>query len=724
MVVELCKISQPPQFLQLLRPDGTLYSHVSQDRWYGSLDEIVSLYVHMFRGRQFGMAARSLKAKGLIGTFPSAEGQEALDAALISAMRPEDMVLFSYRMDTYLLERGVPAEQIYQYWGGDERGSVFPKGIGAYPFSIPIGTHTTLAAGVAYAKKLDKKTSVVVCIVGDGGASKGDFYGAMNYAMLFSLPIVFVIANNQWAISTPRTKQSAGRTLAQKGIAVDIPEDRCRVVDGNDIFALRQTLFDVIENAREGGGPSVIEGITYRLADHTTVDHAKKYRDPKLVEEARKLDPLLRLHRFLERHGMWNMRKEEELSAETKEWLKGVITRYKAIEPCPVSDCFTYHYAALPPHLEEQMKDAEEWHKIILAERADEDTKKAYDKKAEAVKKEGSAISLPGETPGMKGRTMLEGINLALHYEMKRDPRLIMLAEDIGHGGVFGATAGLYDLYGRERVIDAPLDEASIIGVLIGYATQGNKAIGEAQFSGFALPMVDQLVSHASRLRNRTRGQITCPIVLRTPCYGGIGSPEHHSESIDWLAHFPGLKVVVASSPKRAYGLLLAAIRDPDPVIFCEPTALYRKFREEFEDDGVALPIGKCFVLCEGTNVTIAAYGGIVYETLEAADRLAQEGISAEVIDVATLAPLDMETILKSVEKTGRCVIVHEAPRTYGCGAEIAAGLAERGLLSLLAPIERVTGYDIIMPLAKMEAFNRPTVSRIIVGVRKTLAYA
>ncbi|MCI0542383.1 thiamine pyrophosphate-dependent enzyme, partial [bacterium] len=552
MAAELCKISQPPQFLQLLKPDGTLYPHLGQDKWWGSLPEIVILYKNMFRGRQFALAAQPLKNKGFIGTFPSSEGQEALDAALISAMLPEDLLLFSYRKDSFLLERGVPPEQIFQYWGGDERGSVFTKGTGAYPFSIPIGTHTTHAAGIAYSMKLHKEKGVVVCIVGDGGASKGDFYGAMNYAMLFSLPIVFIIENNQWAISTPREKQSAAQTLAQKGIAAGIPEDRCIVVDGNDIFALRQILFNAIEHAREGSGPSVIEGITFRIADHTTVDHAAKYRDPKLVEEARKLDPILRIQRFLERHGAWDAKREEEFADETSQWLKDAIVRYKAIEPYPVEDCFTHLYAALPPHLAEQMADAEKWHAIILEEERVTSERQLTDlqaanEKGEAINEadqeegqsEGSAISLPAETKArtMSGHTMLEGINMALHYEMKEDPRLIILGEDIGHGGVFRATMGLREQYGRNRVIDAPLDETSLGGVLIGYATQGNKAIGEAQFSGFMHPMVDQLVNHASRLRNRTRGKITCPIVIRAPCYGGIGSPEHHSESIDWLAH-------------------------------------------------------------------------------------------------------------------------------------------------------------------------------------------
>ncbi len=323
----------------------------------------------------------------------------------------------------------------------------------------------------------------------------------------------------------------------------------------------------------------------------------------------------------------------------------------------------------------------------------------------------------------MSELTMVEAIDRALAFELDRDPDVVLLGEDIGaDGGVFRATVGLREKFGAERVIDMPLAEAAIAGVAVGMAAMRLKPVAEIQFSGFIYPAIDQIINHAARLRNRTRGRLACPMVLRSPCGAGIHAPEHHSESPEAMfAHMPGLRVVMPSSPKRAYGLLLAAIRDPDPVVFLEPTRLYRLFKEEVEDDGEALPLDACFLLREGANATVVTWGACTHETMLAADVLEQEGVDIEVIDVATLKPLGEAAILQSVAKTGRCIIVHEAPRTAGFGAEIAALVAEKALYSLLAPIERVTGYDVVTPLARLEAEHMPNVERIVAAVRKTM---
>jgi 2-oxoisovalerate dehydrogenase E1 component beta subunit len=290
---------------------------------------------------------------------------------------------------------------------------------------------------------------------------------------------------------------------------------------------------------------------------------------------------------------------------------------------------------------------------------------------------------------------------------------------------VFRATDGLLARFGEERVFDTPLSEALLAGLGIGLAAQGFRPVVEFQFTGFIYPAIDQLVNHAGRLRNRTRGRLSCPMVVRAPCGGGIKAPEHHSESPEAMfAHIPGIRVVIPSSPRRAYGLLLAAIRDPDPVVFLEPTRLYRAVREDVADDGEALPLDRCFVLREGQDLTFVTWGAMAQEVLAAAETLAAEGVSAEVVDVATLAPLDAATILDSVARTERCVIVHEAPLTAGFGAEIAARLASEGLLSLLAPLERVTGWDTVMPLPRLERHYLPGESRILAAARRVLAFA
>ncbi len=321
--------------------------------------------------------------------------------------------------------------------------------------------------------------------------------------------------------------------------------------------------------------------------------------------------------------------------------------------------------------------------------------------------------------------TLVEAVNLALVREMSDDENVVVLGEDVGdNGGVFRATVNLLDRFGPERVMDTPLSESLIAGMSIGMAAQGLKPVAEIQFMGFIYPVIDQLVNHASRLRTRTRGRLSVPMVLRAPFGGGIRAPEHHSESTEAMfAHIPGLRVVIPSSASRAYGLLLAAIRDPDPVVFLEPKRIYRAVRQEVTDDGKALPLDVCYVLREGSDVSLITWGAMVRETLAAARTLAEEGVSAEVVDVATLKPLDAATILTSVGKTGRCVIVHEAARTAGFGAEVAAQIAEKGLLSLLAPVQRVTGYDTVMPLFRNEQRYLPGEARILNAVRAVLEF-
>jgi pyruvate dehydrogenase E1 component beta subunit len=288
---------------------------------------------------------------------------------------------------------------------------------------------------------------------------------------------------------------------------------------------------------------------------------------------------------------------------------------------------------------------------------------------------------------------------------------------------VFRATAGLQARFGADRVQDTPLAEATIAGMSVGMATHGLKPVAEIQFMGFIYPALDQIVNHMTRMRHRTRGRLTCPVVIRTPHGGGIHAPEHHSESTETLlCHIPGLRVVCPSSPARAYGLLLAAIRDPDPVMFLEPVRLYRALRQEVTDDGRALPLDRCFVLREGNDVTLVTWGAMTLETLRAHAELTAQGIGADVIDLATLSPIDAETVLESVAKTGRLVIVHEAARNVGVGAEIAAIVAEHGLYDLKAPIQRVTGSDTVMPLFRREHDYIPSVQRIVDAVYFTLA--
>lgn len=322
--------------------------------------------------------------------------------------------------------------------------------------------------------------------------------------------------------------------------------------------------------------------------------------------------------------------------------------------------------------------------------------------------------------------TLVEAVTQALAYELEHDPNVVVFGEDVGlNGGVFRATNGLQQKFSEKRVFDTPLAESMIVGLAIGMSTQGIKPVCEIQFMGFIYSAVDQIVCHAARLRNRTRGRLSCPLVIRAPFGGGIHAPEHHSESTESMfAHIPGLRVVIPSSPSRAYGLLLAAIRNPDPVLFLEPKRIYRKVKQNVPDNGEALPLDTCFVLQEGTDITLVTWGSMVHETTIVAKKLAENNISAEVIDLATIKPLDINTIIASVEKTGRCVIIQEAAKTCSVGSEIAALLAEKALTSLFAPIKRVTGFDTVMPYYKMENQYMPSVDRIYNEVISVLEYA
>ena len=320
---------------------------------------------------------------------------------------------------------------------------------------------------------------------------------------------------------------------------------------------------------------------------------------------------------------------------------------------------------------------------------------------------------------------MVDAINLALREELERDSRVVILGGEVGkEGGVFRVTDGLQQKFGGDRVVDTPLAELGIVAVAFGMAVYGIRPIAEIQFEGFLYPCLDQINNHIGRIRNRSRGRFTCPLVIRVPYGGGIHAPEHHSDSPEAiLAHIPGIKVVIPSSPYEAKGLVLSSIRDPDPVIFMEPKRIYRAIREEVPEGDYTIPLGKARLVQEGKDVTVVAWGAMVREALNAAEQLKGDKIDLEIIDLRTISPIDVETIITSIRKTGRGVIVHEAPKTCGLGAEIIALINEKALLSLQAPIERVTGFDIPVPLMKTEHYYLPNPKRIVMAVKKVMSF-
>ncbi|MBI4043903.1 MAG: alpha-ketoacid dehydrogenase subunit beta [Candidatus Diapherotrites archaeon] len=325
----------------------------------------------------------------------------------------------------------------------------------------------------------------------------------------------------------------------------------------------------------------------------------------------------------------------------------------------------------------------------------------------------------------MSVMNMVQAINAALGQEMQADARVIVLGEDVGRdGGVFRVTEGLLEKFGENRVIDTPLSELGIVGASIGLAVNGMRPIAEIQFDGFTYAGLDQLIDHASRIRTRSRGAYSCPLVVRFPCGGGIHAPEHHSESPEtYFVHTPGLKVVCPSTPGDAKGLLASCVQDPDPCIFMEPKRIYRAVKEEVNEERYTIPFGVAKGVREGEDVTLIAWGAMVRECVKAADQLEAEHVSCEVLDVRSLKPLDVNAIVNSVKKTGRVLVVHEAPKTLGLGAEIVALIQEHAFLSLEAPVGRVTGFDVAMPLYKLEEAYLPNVNRIVEGVRRTVLF-
>lgn len=324
----------------------------------------------------------------------------------------------------------------------------------------------------------------------------------------------------------------------------------------------------------------------------------------------------------------------------------------------------------------------------------------------------------------MADRTLVEAINLALHREMERDESVLVLGEDVGvDEGVFRVTAGLLDEYGEERVVDTPLAESVIAGASLGMAMNGLRPVAEMQFSGFFYQAFHQVEQHIARMRWRSRGRFTAPLVIRMPYGAGVRALEHHSESREaYFAHTPGLKMAIPSGPRTAAGLLVAAIRDPDPVIYFEPKQIYRAFREDVPDEPKPLPLGESRVAREGGDLTMISYGAMLRRTLRAADRLADEdGVDAEVIDLLTVSPLDDATFAESVRRTGRAAVVHEAPRSFGPAAEVVSRLVEESFWHLEAPVERITGYDVHVPYFAREQAYMPTVDRIVAGARRAL---
>jgi len=692
------KFTKPEEFVyQRLAPDGTLRGKDPNL----SPETLRKLYEQLVFGRLFDDKATNLSTLREIGTYAPGKGQEACQVGPVNALERGDWYVPMYRDSAGMLAFGMPALKLLLYWGGDERGMHMPDGLNMLPLAVPVATQLPHAVGLGMAGRIQGGRSVTFVATGDGGTSKADFHEALNFAGVYALPVVFGVENNQWALSVKRNAQTASKTIAQKAVAYGFEGI---LVDGNDVIASYEATKYAVDKARRGGGPTLIEYSTYRMGPHTTAELvSNKLKAPEEVAEWEKRNPIVRLEKYLRARGMLDDRSKEAVVEAAQSRMTDAIAAYRATLAADPTSIFDYTYSSLTPNLVEE--------------------------RAESFGVVGPSPVVapePKVSGGRHGVNIRNALNMALHEGMERNDEVVVYGEDVGkNGGVFQVTRGLLDEFGPDRVFDTPLAELSIAGIFVGLSIGGLVPVAEFQFDNFSLPAFDQIFSHIARMRNRTRGRFAPRGVIRFPYGAGIRPPELHSESPEaYFAHTPGLKVVIPSTPFDAKGLLASALKEPDPIVFMEPKKLYDSPKMEVPEVEYLVPIGRAKVVREGTDVTLVSYGSMMVPTLQGAEALQSErSVSAEVVDLRTVSPIDYSTVLGSVQKTGRLVVVHEAPRNVGIGAEVAATVAEKALDYLKAPIKRVTGFDIPIPLARLEDNYIPSKERVMKAALGTVSY-
>ncbi len=653
-----------------------------------ALEALSLMYLSRFTDEKMAKLARQNKG----GTFQlSAAGHELIGVVSAKHLRPgKDWGLPYYRDQGFAIGLGCELVELFGVFLGRATknhscGRMMPhhyshKELRIICQSSVVGSQLLHAAGRALAIKQRGMDEVVYVSCGDGATSEGDFHEALNFSAIHELPVVFVVQNNGWAISVPAAEQTAGGSLADvirgyKGLGY-------YEVDGTDY----QEVSDAWKRVLSKGGPAVIMAHVPRLAPHSNSDDASKYKQGDESER----DPIQRMEAWLKEEMLAQDSDFERMRKEARELVEQAAAQAEGL-PYPEKGSsrlgvFTKHEVPTP--------------------------------------------LLPAPVEGEK-IVIMDAINHALDEEMALDSHVVVLGQDVarGKGGVFGITRNLTSKYGASRCFNTPLAESTIIGIAIGMAVDSlHKPVAEIQFADYMWPGVDQLFSEAASMHYRSNGEWQVPIVVRMPCGGYIQGGPYHSQSVEaFLAHCPGLKVVMPSNAADAKGLMKTAIRDPNPVIFLEHKALYRqqKFCARPEPDkDYLLPFGVAHVVREGADLTVVAWGMMVVMASEVADKLAKEGISVEVIDLRTLVPLDTASILKSVQKTGKLLIAHEAPRNCGFGAEIAARIAEEAFELLDGPVRRVCGFEAPVPYSKpMENEVLPQPADLEAEIRRSVNY-
>lgn len=658
-------------------------------------DQIIGMFRLMLLARKMDDRMWMLNRQGRAPFVVGASGHEAVQVASVFALDPEvDWILPYYRDIGVALAWGTTPLEIFlavfakktdpmsggrqlpNHWSDPER-RVFTQ-------SSVVGSQFPHAVGIAHGLRIRREPGVVVVYGGEGSTSEGDWHEAMNYAGIHHLPVIFIIENNQYAISVPTNQEIAG-SISERADGYGFPGE---LIDGNDALKVYEATRRAADRARRGEGPYLIEAQTYRYYAHTSDDDDRLYRSREEVDQWRRNDPVVTMKQYLIEERLLSEAEERELEDE----LDRIIARaVEEAEAAPDPDDPYSHVYARP---------------IIPSDPA---TTSEPDPRGPEV-------------------NLITAINRAIHDVMEAHPDVVVFGEDVAgrKGGVFKATEGVTDRFGEERCFNTPIAESSIVGVAIGMAAAGVRALPEIQFADYIHPAFDQIVSEAARIHYRSNGRWTCPIVIRTPFGGGIHGALYHSQSVEaFYSHVPGLKVVVPSTPADAKGLLFAAVEDPDPVLFLEPKKLYRLAKGPYPEGRWEVPLGKAALRHVGRDVTIISYGATAHFAVEAAHMLEDLEIGADVIDLRSLKPLDWPTIYESVKKTSRVLIVHEDNEYVGFGAEIAAQIADKAFEWLDAPVRRYALPDVpAMPYAGgLENQLYPTPERIVERAQELVKY-
>lgn len=621
--------------------------------------DMLAMYRLMLEARRVDDRMFALNRQGRAPFVVGSSGHEAVQVASAFALdRKKDWVLPYYRDMGVALAWGMSLLDVFmavfaraadRFSGGRQLPNHWSDpDLRVFTQSSCIGTQYPHAVGIAKALQILDDDAVVAVYGGEGSTSEGDWHEAVNFAGIHQLPVVFITENNHYAISVPSSEEVAG-SISDRAPGYGMVGRR---IDGNDALEVYRTVKEAMARARRGEGPSLVEADTYRYYAHTSDDDDRLYRSREEVEEWRRHDPVVNLKQYLIEERLLSESEEKRINQEVTDAVLAAVEKAESA-PAP-DDPYSHVYAR--------------------------------------VIDPGPAATVPEPAATGPVINLITAVNRSLHDVMESHPETVVFGEDVAgmKGGVFKATEGLTERFGPGRCFNTPISESLIAGLAVGMGATQLRPIAEIQFADYIHPAFDQLVSEASRISYRSNGHWTCPIVVRVPFGGGIHGALYHSQSIEaYYAHVPGLKVVIPSTPADMKGLLASAVEDPDPVMILEPKKLYRLVKGPYPEGDWKVPLGKASIRQNGIDLTILAYGAMVYFTMEAVPALEELGISAEVIDLRSLRPLDWPTIEASVRKTGRVLIVHEDNEFVGYGAELAAQIADKAFEWLDAPVRR-----------------------------------